>query len=773
MSSPATRIIQYHRVKSRERNDEGNAATINGHPAWAARWDLETNTATLLDVQSNTFCAGGIHAPNGSYIVFGGNSAIGPGGVGNGSNFNPVYGDFDGGQAVRVFDPCPANDTTCPFFDNASLLSMPSVRWYPGVESLPDGSAILIGGMHGGGFVNRNLPNVDPTFEGGGANPTYGFWPPKGPEQNMAFMTLTSGLNTYALSYTMQSGLLFVQANLSTILFNYTTNTEIPLPDMPNGVVRTYPASGANTLLPMTPANNYEATVIFCGGSALPADAYGDYSFPAVNTWEFPASNDCQRITPEPQDGSAPKYTQDDDMPQGRTMGQFIILPDFTLLMVNGAANGTAGYAQQTGQTPNFADMPFGESLSAGPVFQPAVYDPSKPPGQRWSQEGLSSSKIPRLYHSSALLMVDGSVMIAGGNPNIDVNLTTIFPTEYRLEIFYPLYWGKQRPSVTGMPSTLTYGGDGFDLVVDTNSYSGSANDAAANTTVVIIRPGWTTHGVNMGQRALQLNNTFSVSDSGNITVHVSQVPPNPAMFSPGPALMFVVTHGVPSMGKLIIVGNGQMGTQPTFDATVLPPSQLAASSVKGNASPNTNSSGSPAVSATSTHSLSTGVVVAIVVGGIAAALAVGVFIAVLVSRRRRARAATKSTIIGGIQRSASMGRAYRDAASPIGGQVGDYIAEGYKSRPSQQSTDGYGGYQPNEMQYGGGGRRGESFIPLQQYSTSDLHAPSTPGNYSESDVDLPIQSGYRDYPAQPSSSQGGGYGQYQPSQGYNPQRRF
>ncbi|GJJ12969.1 hypothetical protein Clacol_007216 [Clathrus columnatus] len=608
---------------------------------------------------------------------------------------------MDGGQAVNVFDPCPANNTTCTFFDNASLPSMSSVRWCPGVESFPDGSAILIGGMHGGGFVNRNLPNVDPTFEGGGANPTYGFWPPKGPEQNMAFMTLTSGLNTCIILYDA--------VRFTILLFNYTTNTEIPLPDMPNGVVRTYPASGANTLLPMTPANNYEVTVIFCGGSALLADAYGDYAFPALNKQaKHPTLRICHSV-----------------------------------------------------------------NHSAEPVFQPAIYDPSKPPGQRWSQEGLSSSKIPRLYHSSALLMVDGSVMIAGGNPNIDVNLTTIFPTEYRLEIFYPLYWGKQRPSVTGMPSTLTYGGDGFDLVVDTNSYSGSANDAAANTTVVIIRPGWTTHGVNMGQRALQLNNTFSVSDSGNITVHVSQVPPNPAMFSPGPALMFVVTHGVPSMGKLIIVGNGQMGTQPTFDATVLPPSQLAASSVKGNASPNTNSSGSPAVSATSTHSLSTGVVVAIVVGGIAAALAVRVLIAVLISRRHRARAATKSTIIGDIQRSASMGRAYRDAASPIGGQVGDYIGEGYKSRPSQQSTDGYGGYQPNEMQYGGGGRRGESFIPLQQYSTSDLHAPSTPGNYSESDVDLPSQSGYRDYPAQPSSSQGGGYGQYQPSQGYNPQRRF
>lgn len=195
---------------------EGNAAQINGHPAWVSAWDLNTNTDTVLDVQSNTFCAGGMHAPNGSYFVFGGNGAVGVGGNNDGTNPNPVYGDFDGSRGVRVFDPCDVDQAACQFFDNSTQLSIPSKRWYPGVESLPDGSVILFGGMTGGGYTNRNFPNTDPTSEGGGANPTYGFWPPRGPEQNMAFMTKTSGLNVYALAYTMPSGLVLVQANLST-----------------------------------------------------------------------------------------------------------------------------------------------------------------------------------------------------------------------------------------------------------------------------------------------------------------------------------------------------------------------------------------------------------------------------------------------------------------------------------------------------------------------------------------------------------------------------
>jgi hypothetical protein len=34
------------------------------------------------------------------------------------------------------------------------------------------------------------------------------------------------------------------------------TNTEYPLKDVPNAV-RTYPASGASVMMPLTPANNW------------------------------------------------------------------------------------------------------------------------------------------------------------------------------------------------------------------------------------------------------------------------------------------------------------------------------------------------------------------------------------------------------------------------------------------------------------------------------------------------------------------------------------
>jgi hypothetical protein len=64
-----------------------------------------------------------------------------------------------------------------------------------------------------------------------------------------------------------------MQSNRETIVLDYKNNTEIPLDNIPNAV-RTYPASAGTAMLPLTPANNWTATVIFCGGSDLQDDQY-------------------------------------------------------------------------------------------------------------------------------------------------------------------------------------------------------------------------------------------------------------------------------------------------------------------------------------------------------------------------------------------------------------------------------------------------------------------------------------------------------------------
>lgn len=624
---------------------EGNAASVDGHPAWGAVWDTNTHQAQVMSITTNTFCASGFHLPNGSYATFGGNGAVGPG-ASMGDQLNPDgysaawdsrYQDFDGRKSIRILNPCTDSDdftsAQCQWYDNPSVLSMQQTRWYSTAEALGDGSIVLIGGFANGGYVNRNYPNVDPQYEGGAAVNTFEFFPSKGAAQPFNFLVQTSGLNAYAHTFLMASGNLFVQANISTVLWDALTNQENPLPDMPGGIARVYPASGAVAMLPLTPANNYSQTIIFCGGQNMPDEAWGNYTFPYVNTWEYSASNDCQRITPEPQDGSAPVYVQDDDMLEGRTMGQFIILPDQTMLVINGGTNGTAGYSQTTGQTSSYSQMPFGESLASGPVGTPALYNPNAPQGQRWSNTGFATSKIARLYHSSAVLLADGSVLIAGSNPNLDVNTSTIYPTTYQAEIFYPSYFNSQtRPVVSGVPNNISYGGESFDLNITASSYSGSSNDAAGTATVVLHRSGFTTHAMNMGQRLVQLNNTYTVHSDGSITLHVAQAPPNPNLLQPGPAFLFVTVHGIPSNGTLVIVGNGQIGTQPISAVGELPPNTQS-----------TTASGSGTNATTNSNTTTTSSHTAAVVGGIVAAIAaigiIAALIGVYLSRRRRAPA--------------------------------------------------------------------------------------------------------------------------------------
>ncbi|EJF57018.1 hypothetical protein DICSQDRAFT_157610 [Dichomitus squalens LYAD-421 SS1] len=701
---------------------EANAAKFGNYPAMGAVYDIASRQATTMSVTTNVFCASGMHLPNGSFATFGGNGAVGPGGnigdvtpPGNPytATFDTTFGDFDGTKSIRILDPCDDGDDfsspNCQWFDNASLLSMQVQRWYSAAEPMGNGTIVLIGGFSNGGYINRNYPNVDPAFEGGAATPTYEFFPSNGQTpQTMNFMIKTSGLNAYAHTFLMPSGKMLVQANYSTMLWDPETNTETDLPDMPDQIVRVYPASGGVAMLPLTPENNYTPTVIFCGGSNMTDFQWGNYSWPFEDTWNVPASNKCHTITPEPTDGSVVEYVEDDDMIVGRTMGQFIALPDQTLLIVNGGANGTAGYSTRTLNTLN---PPYGMSLAAAPVGQPAIYNPRAPKGSRWSNAGFDTSSIARLYHSSAILLPDASVLIAGSNPNVDVNTTTVFPTTYQAEVFYPSYFAAtNRPTFTGAPKTLSYGGNSFDLTVPSSAYSGSANNAADNTTVVLVRGGWTTHAMNMGQRIMQLNNTYTVNSDGSITLHVAQLPPNPNLFQPGPAMLFVTVAGIPSNASWVTIGTGNIETQPTQAASVLPASSRldgVSGSGAGNNNGNSSSSGNKANSASSSH---TGALVGGIIAAIAAVGILGAVFGICMARRRRAAARQASSL------------SYPMSSAP-GGAAGSRTAGGLGAGYRGSDSSAFVPLQGNESTTWGPGPN----MHAAGASAVNLHTPSSP----------------------------------------------
>ena len=78
-----------------------------------------------------------------------------------------------------------------------------------------------------------------------------------------------------------------------------------------------------------------------------------------------------------------------------------------------------------------------------------------------------------------------------------------------------------------------------------------------------------------MGQRYVELDSSYTGNADGTGVLSVSQLPPNPAILAPGPALVFVTVNGVPSVGVQIMIGSGKVGKQPVAAAQTLPTSTI------------------------------------------------------------------------------------------------------------------------------------------------------------------------------------------------------
>lgn len=138
---------------------------------------------------------------------------------------------------------------------------------------------------------------------------------------------------------------------------------------------------------------------------------------------------------------------------------------------------------------------------------------------------------------------------------------------------FYPDYWGKTKPEPQGLPTTLSYGGDYFNVTLPASAFAQTSD--VNTTTFVVERTGFSTHAMNMGMRHVQLDSTFTVADDGSATFHVAQLYPNPAILAPGPALLFAVVGGVPSNATWIMCGSGKVENQTLSDPSTLPSSSV------------------------------------------------------------------------------------------------------------------------------------------------------------------------------------------------------
>ncbi|MGI0048879.1 MAG: galactose oxidase-like domain-containing protein, partial [Nitrososphaera sp.] len=161
-------------------------------------------------------------------------------------------------------------------------------------------------------------------------------------------------------------------------------------------------------------------------------------------------------------------------------------------------------------------------------VYAPELFDPVS---ETWTD--LPSASVPRTYHQTAILTMDGRVWNAGTTPD---KMTKILD----VEIFNPWYISETRPTISGDPTGGAYGST---ITIPTP-------DAADITKVSLIRQSSCTHHYNTDQRLIWLQIESKAASS--VTV---KAPINNKLAPPGMYLIHVLNgSGVPSAGKFITI---------------------------------------------------------------------------------------------------------------------------------------------------------------------------------------------------------------------------
>lgn len=411
----------------------------------------------------------------------------------------------DGDRVVRTLASCA--DYECDWIENPGYLSVR--RWYATNQILPNGDIIIIGGRRQ--FNYEFFPKLSP-------QPVW-----------LSFLRETvdeSENNLYPFVHLLPDGNLFIFANVRSILFDYKQNRVVrEFPRITGCDPRNYPSSGSSVMFPLHESiEPIQVEVMVCGGAPPGA-------FPSAMRRVFMrAISTCGhlRVTDE-----NPSWVME-DMPTPRVMGDMILVPNGDVIIINGATSGTSGWEN-----------------AQDPVTRPVIYHPNGPDNYRFSD--MQPSQRPRLYHSTAVLLTDGRILVGGSNPHVTYNFTGCeYPTDLSLEAFLPPYLAPEydslRPKLMDTDEIITYN-QPFFVVFTVPNYL-----KMGVLSVRLIMPPFNTHSLGMNQRMVVLKG-IRVSLEDFDGYRLSGIGPSTAEIAPpGYYLLFIVHAGIPSAGTWVRV---------------------------------------------------------------------------------------------------------------------------------------------------------------------------------------------------------------------------
>ncbi|KAF4588036.1 hypothetical protein EYR38_009997 [Pleurotus pulmonarius] len=443
-----------------------------------------------LHVQTDVFCSGSIVLPDKA-----------------GRQINVGGWSLDSTFGIRFYTPSGSDGVngTTDWEENFHELELQRGRWYPTAAMLSNGSILVIGGETGSNASPQ--PNLEILPKPAGGDTVV----------ELDWLQRTDPNNLYPFVFVLPSGNIFVgYYNEARILEPVGFQTIKELPNIPASVNnflggRTYPLEGAAVLFPQHAPYTDPLRVLICGGSNIGAGQ---------------AIDNCVSMAPEDPN---PTWTLE-RMPSRRVMPCIAPLPDGTFLILNGAHQGVAGFG-----------------LATDPNLSALLYDPSQPVHQRISI--LNNTIVARLYHSEAILLPDGRVLISGSDPQ-----TPGFPEEFRVEVYIPPYLnqGFRQPEFNITNTDWAYGAT---ATINVKLFQGTTR----NMRVSLVAAVSSTHGNTMGSR------TIFPAFSCNGNACTITAPPNSRVSPPGWHQLFILDGPTPSHSHWVRIGGdpAQLGNWP------------------------------------------------------------------------------------------------------------------------------------------------------------------------------------------------------------------
>ncbi len=501
---PDGRVMTFHGLDPVGKCQGDNYRDYSKHAStqvfvWTPGTPTDAQSQARYDnTHTDLFCSGYVLAANGKLYLAGGN--LGYDYTASGGE----YGFPAGHKHTNIFDPSTNTWSAGP--------DMTYGRWYPSVITLPNEEMLIIGG-------NRDQHNGDGDIYRQDWNTIPDVWNPF--TNTLRRLTGAESIDIngnvlinhfYPWVHVAPNGQVFLSGNYEKWFYINTTGQGSLGPVHSSLVDRYY---GSSVMY-------QPGKILILGGGDVQKS-----NPPGISRGE----NSAQVIELNPNNQSI-SVRNVAPMAYKRTHVNATLMPDGRIFVNGGNEDGI-------------------QFSNATAVYESEIWSPLTETFKR-----AAEAQCPRTYHSTALLLLDGTIITMGGGatggddpasaPECDKTKGNAQKVnQLNAEIYYPPYLHNadgslaSRPVVQSAPDRISYG-ESFALTTDV--------PATVVERVTLVAFGAVTHAFNMGQRFVELNFTRTGPNSLQVTA-----PASPNLATPGFYQLYVLDgRGVPSEARVV-----------------------------------------------------------------------------------------------------------------------------------------------------------------------------------------------------------------------------